>query len=558
MTRWLALLAFLLFPSLAHAQTVTTKFSLNNTAWTDLGPGPLMLGINGIGVYAIGDAAPTVTREGLNIVSGEAGPVFSASHVWAMMKDAPSGIAFVAPIVPGGGGTATPTSVWSASDAAANSMTLSNGGLTVTATVVGVYQSIRGSVSHTSGKYYIEFITPNGSIGTNNDGCFGIADAGFIPTNYLGTSNYSAGVFTIAALLQAEQRLFAGSPGFTNNYGLSGTIPVANDVFAIAVDLTAGKFWMSLNNVWFGSGNPATGANSMIAIAAPAAGLAYFPTICLHGPGAGVWTLRPTAASQTYAPPAGFSPWDGAGGATGCSQATAYLARATGETAHAADLTTLICGLVTDGVWAKLDALYVLAQQTQADSLLNLVGTSYPLAVSGSLTFAAYQGFSGFVAGANILNLSGYNPGTNSLLYTQNNASLGVWAYLTVDDNVGQMGSGGGGSGIYASYGGSFYPRINVPGTPPCCVSPGTNGLFVGDRNNSASLEGYWNGIDKGTVAGTSGLPENVFFVGCGGSPSACTTKILSEAHIGASLGSAGNLALYNRLRTYMTSVGVP
>ena len=44
-----------------------------------------------------------------------------------------------------------------------------------------------------------------------------------------------------------------------------------------------------------------------------------------------------------------------------------------------ADLTTLICGLVTDGVWAKLDALYVLAQQTQADALLNLVGTSYSI-----------------------------------------------------------------------------------------------------------------------------------------------------------------------------------
>ena len=32
----------------------------------------------------------------------------------------------------------------------------------------------------------------------------------------------------------------------------------------------------------------------------------------------------------------------------------------------------------------------------------------------------------------------------------------------------------------------------------------------------------------------------------------------VSEAHIGGSLGSAGQLALYNRLRTYMTAVGVP
>jgi hypothetical protein len=36
------------------------------------------------------------------------------------------------------------------------------------------------------------------------------------------------------------------------------------------------------------------------------------------------------------------------------------------------------------------------------------------------------------------------------------------------------------------------------------------------------------------------------------------TTQTLSAAFIGASLGAAGQLALYNRLRTYMTAVGVP
>ena len=44
---------------------------------------------------------------------------------------------------------------------------------------------------------------------------------------------------------------------------------------------------------------------------------------------------------------------------------------------------TLIDGLVSDGVWAKLDALYVLAQQNQTDALLNLVGTSYSLTTLG-------------------------------------------------------------------------------------------------------------------------------------------------------------------------------
>ena len=63
----------------------------------------------------------------------------------------------------------------------------------------------------------------------------------------------------------------------------------------------------------------------------------------------------------------------------------AYLARTVGgnEGGNGANIATLIDGLVADGVWAKLDALYILAQQNQTDALLNLVGTSYGL-TSGS------------------------------------------------------------------------------------------------------------------------------------------------------------------------------
>ena len=65
----------------------------------------------------------------------------------------------------------------------------------------------------------------------------------------------------------------------------------------------------------------------------------------------------------------------------------AYLARTVGgnEGGNGANIATLIDGLVSDGVWAKLDALYVLAQQNQSDALLNLVGTSYGLTSVGLL-----------------------------------------------------------------------------------------------------------------------------------------------------------------------------
>ena len=203
------------------------------------------------------------------------------------------------------------TSVWSAADAAANSMTLSNGGLTVTANAAGGYQTVRGTISQTSGKFYIEFNMVGGSMnGVTGDPEFGLATAGFSPLDYIGHNPISAGTFSGAT---GSLSPVNPSGDFTANTIIGGVFPALNDVWAIAVDLTAGKYWVAQNNVWFGSGNPAAGANPMISIVGAGLGQAYFPAMALRNGAAntGVWTLQPTAASQTYAPPAGFQAWDG-------------------------------------------------------------------------------------------------------------------------------------------------------------------------------------------------------------------------------------------------------
>ena len=69
-------------------------------------------------------------------------------------------------------------------------------------------------------------------------------------------------------------------------------------------------------------------------------------------------------------PPAGFV----AANTPPCSQATNYLARTTMVTKGATvNIIDLICGLVADGVWSKLDTLYLPAQQNDPDARLNLV-----------------------------------------------------------------------------------------------------------------------------------------------------------------------------------------
>ena len=247
------------------------------------------------------------------------------------------------------------------------------------------------------------------------------------------------------------------------------------------------------------------------------------------------------------------------------SQALAYLARTVGgnEGGNGANIATLIDGLVSDGVWAKLDALYVMAQQNQTDALLNLVGTSYGLTSVGllrSAIFTSYLGFSGF-SGAVYLN-TGFNPATaTSPQFIQNAASLGAWVSGTSGEVQPVIGNDGGGidglSHIYTNVSGSLYTRVNgvVGGVP----STGAAGLYVGDRPSSATVVPYYNGAAQAAQAGTSNPPLNaIILIGTTPNVSGATFQTISAAFIGASLGASMQLALYNRLRTYMAAIGVP
>ena len=91
-------------------------------------------------------------------------PVAGATAVWIAGFFAPPPAAIRAtPITisgwggSGGGGPPPVTSVWSAADAAANGMTLSNGGLTVASIKKRSRFIRREAISQTSGKLYFEF-----------------------------------------------------------------------------------------------------------------------------------------------------------------------------------------------------------------------------------------------------------------------------------------------------------------------------------------------------------------------------------------------------------------
>ena len=212
---------------------------------------------------------------------------------------------------------------WSAADATAGNATLTNGGLTVNGSATGSWKTIRNTTSKSSGKLYIEF--KNTVTMTAQNIAFGFASSGFNPAGLLSSSNYSVGIVLNSGGTLVSTGFSVGFTSFP-----SATTPALNDVFALAIDFTAGKIWIARNNNWNiqQTNDPATGTNPPV-LFTPATVGALFAAVSLdesgtrlgarptptdaqpRGAGAGTWTLQPKGSAQTYAPPAGFSAWDG-------------------------------------------------------------------------------------------------------------------------------------------------------------------------------------------------------------------------------------------------------
>ena len=274
-------------------------------------------------------------------------------------------------------------SVWSASDAAINAMTLSNGGLTVTPSG-SAWQSIRISSSKTSGKFYIEFA--NSAASSTADIQFGLASSGFDPSSYLGSSVYSGG-----SVINSGGNVV--SAGFTGNYNPapSPIEPVPNDVFSLAVDFTTGSMWLGHNNVWLGGSNPSTGSLPVISFV-PATVGALFAGIAIYGANHGVWTLQPTAASQTYAPPAGFSAWDAPAGVT--ADLAGDLAP---SLAFAADLTVVSAPLDYVDFTGNLGGLSSYGRLSYGKGHYSRIGAFAPI-FAGNLDIVGQDFFAGDLA----------------------------------------------------------------------------------------------------------------------------------------------------------------
>lgn len=187
----------------------------------------------------------------------------------------------------GSAAAAVGASTWNPLDKAAG-ITLSNANETTVATTVP--SAVRGTQSHNTGKWYFE-VTINVT-GTLD---IGVATSlsTLTPSSVINIGDQYGVLRPVTGAVYHPVNLSNGG------YAVSAV----GDRVGVCLNADLGSMWFANNNVYLG--NPGAGTGGVVCVTP---GSTVFPYFLGEVAGAGV-TLFPTAASQTYAPPTGFTSW---------------------------------------------------------------------------------------------------------------------------------------------------------------------------------------------------------------------------------------------------------
>lgn len=248
-------------------------------------------------------------------------------------------------------------------------------------------------------------------------------------------------------------------------------------------------------------------------------------------------------------------------------QSSAFLARTSGlSLAQKQAYDTMITGMVSDGTWTLLDALYIFATNNTTTAALNLVSTSFTITPHGTLTFTAGHGWAG--DGSTGYLDTTFNPSTApSPKFSPNSASIGVYDQTSPgSSNSGGMGITDGTNLTRFALGGAGASAawIEIESSNPISLAVGNNrNAWVVTRTAQFVQSAYRNGSSTalGTNAGDSqSNPSLSFYIGAvntSGSPALFGTDQLSAAFIGGGLTGAQSVLINNRINAFMTAFGV-
>lgn len=250
---------------------------------------------------------------------------------------------------------------------------------------------------------------------------------------------------------------------------------------------------------------------------------------------------------------------------SGCSQATTFLARTSGLSGtETTAYTTMICGMVTDGTWAKFDALYIFATNTTTTANLNLVSTSFGITTHGAPTFTADHGYTG--TGSNSDWLDTGLVLTSATQYTLNSGAIGVYDLTnrTTNSNTFAMGVANVSDARILILNTNFIFNINTTANTSIANTQ-AQGLWFVNRSSSSQNTVYLNG-NTGTPFGSSTNPSGsvpvttsmaILGQNTSGGIQQPTTDQFSAAWIGGGFTTTDVANVSSRINAFMTALGI-
>jgi hypothetical protein len=211
---------------------------------------------------------------------------------------------------------------------------------------------------------------------------------------------------------------------------------------------------------------------------------------------------------------------------------------------------TLVEDLKTAGVWSKLDALYITANDGSSDfGRLNWASPSaFELSEVSSPTFTSNEGFTG--NGSSSTLDTGINMGVDTTQFNQStlNGSFGGWSYNTkITGGPALMGDE---SDINQLRGGSADSIFGYRAGWGVLIS----GLYHMNGDGTNSIQ-YANGVQIASIAlGTLETSTNTMHFLSEGGLASFSADTISIAFIGGDL-SAEASDLYNAFNTYMSAL---
>lgn len=235
---------------------------------------------------------------------------------------------------------------------------------------------------------------------------------------------------------------------------------------------------------------------------------------------------------------------------------------------------SLIQGLINDGIWAKLDGLWIFAAEDHFQADLDLVNLRQG-ATDGSIgaTFTADRGYAGAdESTADHAWNTNFLPVTHGVNFTLNSAHMSAWIRNSVSNSNGGAMFGNSESSLSSShlflpYSGdaNVYGRmtdIEATSSGPQGAVPATQtGHWVLNRSGASATQLYQSGTlrfsPNGTAASSMSNRAVAVLAILGDSGLALgVANSIAAFSIGGSLNSTQVTAFTARLQTYMTAVG--